>query len=191
MKMITDIIIPLIAVGLAELGDKTQLSILLLSSKTQKHLHLLLGVMLAFLIVDGTAVLIGSYAMNIIPIDYLKIASGIAFVTFGILTLRTSKAETESENKLRFKNTFISGFILIFISEWGDKTQITSGIFATQYNSILVLAGVMTALTLLSVTTIYLGKLISKKINKNTISKIAGTLFIALGIIMTASVFLS
>ena len=189
--MITDIIIPLIAVGLAELGDKTQLSILLLSSKTQKHLHLLLGVMLAFLIVDGTAVLIGSYAMNIIPIDYLKIASGIAFVTFGILTLRTSKAETESENKLRFKNTFISGFGLIFISEWGDKTQITSGLFATQYNSILVLAGVMTALTLLSITTIYLGKLISKKINKNTISKIAGIAFIAIGIVMTASVFFS
>jgi putative Ca2+/H+ antiporter (TMEM165/GDT1 family) len=81
--------------------------------------------------------------------------------------------------------------IAVGLAELGDKTQITSGIFATQYNSILVLAGVMTALTLLSVLTIYLGKLISKKINKNTISKIAGTLFIALGIIMTASVFLS
>jgi putative Ca2+/H+ antiporter (TMEM165/GDT1 family) len=187
--MITDIIIPLIAVGLAELGDKTQLSILLLSSKTQKHLHLLLGVMLAFLIVDGTAVLIGSYVMNLVPINYLKIASGIAFTIFGILILRTPK--TENESKLHFKNTFLSGFTLIFISEWGDKTQITSALFATQYNSILVLAGVMTALTLLSITTIYLGKLISKKINKNTITKIAGTAFIALGILMTASALFS
>ena len=81
--------------------------------------------------------------------------------------------------------------IAVGLAELGDKTQITSGIFVTQYNTFLVLAGVMTALSLLSVTTIYLGKLISRKINKNTISKIAGIAFIALGIIMTASVFLS
>ncbi|MBS3778067.1 MAG: TMEM165/GDT1 family protein, partial [Candidatus Thermoplasmatota archaeon] len=35
--MIEDIIVPLIAIAIAELGDKTQLSVLLLSSKTTKH----------------------------------------------------------------------------------------------------------------------------------------------------------
>jgi len=52
-NIIEDILIPLVAIAAAELGDKTQISILLLSSKTKKHLQLLLGVMLAFLIVDG------------------------------------------------------------------------------------------------------------------------------------------
>jgi len=56
-EMIEDILVPLIVTGLAEFGDKTQLSILLLSLRTKKHLYLLLGVMLAFLIVDGVAVL--------------------------------------------------------------------------------------------------------------------------------------
>lgn len=185
--MIADILIPLIAISLAELGDKTQLSILLLSSKTKKHLHLLLGVILAFLIVDGTAILLGSWIMNIIPINWLTTVSGFIFILFGVLILR--EKETTKESKLHFKNSFLSGFILIFMSEWGDKTQIASGLFATQYNSLMVLVGVMTALTLLSIIAIYLGKIISDRIDKKLITKTAGTAFILIGIIMIASQF--
>jgi len=64
--MITEILLPLAAVAVAELGDKTQLSILLLSSKTERHLRLLLGVVSAFFIVDGIAVLVGSWITNIV-----------------------------------------------------------------------------------------------------------------------------
>ena len=81
--MIADVLLPLIAVGLAELGDKTQLSILLLSSKTTKHLQLLLGVFLAFLAVDGVAVLVGSWVTDIVPINVLRIIAGSVFVIFG------------------------------------------------------------------------------------------------------------
>ena len=185
--MIADLLIPLVAISLAELGDKTQLSIILLSSKTKKHLHLLLGIMLAFLIADGAAILLGSWIMNIIPITWLKVASGTIFTVFGLLILREKEATKQS--RLQFKNSFLSGFILIFISEWGDKTQIASGLFATQYNSLMVLTGVMTALTLLSIIAIYLGKIISNKIDKKLITKIAGTAFILIGIIMIASPF--
>jgi len=76
-----DVLIPLIVIGLAEFGDKTQLSILLLSSKTRKHLHLLLGVMLAFLIVDGAAVLIGSWIINK---KVLTKIAGTLFILMGI-----------------------------------------------------------------------------------------------------------
>ena len=92
-KMTLNILIPLIMIGLAEFGDKIQLSIFLLSSKTKKHLHLLLGVMLAFLIVDGTTVLIGSWIINIVPIRFLKIFSGIIFIIFGVLILRDREVE--------------------------------------------------------------------------------------------------
>jgi len=79
--MIADALIPLIVIGLAEFGDKTQLSILLLSSKTKKHLHLLLGVMLAFLIVAGAAVLIGSWIINK---KVLTRITGTLFILMGI-----------------------------------------------------------------------------------------------------------
>jgi len=178
--MTADILIPLIMIGLAEFGDKTQLSIFLLSSKTKKHLHLLLGVMLAFLIVDGIAVLIGSWIINIMPIRLLKILSGIIFIIFGVLILRDK--EVKGESRLYSRSSFLSGFVLIFITEWGDKTQIASGIFATKYNALMVLTGAMTALALLSIMAIYLGRLISNKVDKKVITKIAGTVFILMSI---------
>lgn len=178
--MITDILIPLIMIGLAEFGDKTQLSIFLLSSKTKKHLHLLLGIMLAFLIVDGVAVLTGSWIINIVPLRLLKIFSGIIFIIFGVLILRDKAVNGES--RLYSRNSFLSGFVLIFITEWGDKTQIASGIFATKYNPVMVLIGAMTALTLLSIMAIYLGRFISSRVDKKVVTKIAGTVFILMGI---------
>lgn len=180
MIMLKDILIPLIMVGTAELGDKTQLSVLLLSSRTKKHLHLLFGVILAFLVVDGIAILAGGWITNIVPTSLIRILSGIIFIIFGVMILRSKKGEIKS--KYYSKNPFYSGFTLIFLSEWGDKTQIASGLLATTYNGLMVLMGVMIALTLISIMAIYFGKFISSKIKEKTITKIAGILFIAIGI---------
>ncbi len=178
--MIADMLVPMIAIGLAELGDKTQLSILLLSSKTARHLHLLLGVTLAFLVVDGTAVLVGSWITNVVPINVLKIVSGVVFVVFGILTVRTH--DTKEDSRLRFKSPFLSGFAFIFMMEWGDKTQIASALFAAKYDPLLVLTGTMTALTLLSAAAIYLGRIISTRIDRKALTKIAGIAFVLIGL---------
>ena len=60
--MISDILLPFITIALAELGDKTQLAVFALASKTKKHLSLLLGAILAFVIADGLAVILGAAA---------------------------------------------------------------------------------------------------------------------------------
>jgi len=59
--MMLDLLIPFFAIGLAELGDKTQLAVILLSSRTGDHLQLLIGIVLAFMIVDGVAILAGEH----------------------------------------------------------------------------------------------------------------------------------
>lgn len=115
--MLEDILIPLIAIGLAELCDKTQLSILLLSVKTKRHLDLLIGAILAFFIVDGIAILIGGQIVNFIPSSLMKIIYSSAFIIFGILSLINKKERDKS--KYYYKSPFYSGFILIFLSEWG------------------------------------------------------------------------
>ena len=180
--MVPDILIPLIVVGLAELGDKTQLSTLLLASKTDKHLHLLLGIILAFLIVDGIAILAGEWITDIAPRELIKMLSGVIFIIFGLLTLIFRNKREVTKTKYHFENPFYSGFILIFVSEWGDKTQIATGLFATQYNGLMVLTGVIIALSLLSVIAIYSGKFISDKVNRETITTIAGISFILIGV---------
>ena len=179
-KIIEDIILPLTVIALAELGDKTQISILLLSSKTKKHVQLLLGIILAFLIVDGIAIALGSWITNVIPYNVLNIVSGVVFILFGFFML-LKKEEVEESNTYD-KNIFLAGFMLIMLTEWGDKTQIAAALFSTNYNPIMVLIGTITALAILSGLAIYFGKIISEKINQKLMTKIGGIVFILLGI---------
>ena len=182
MFMLQDILIPLIVVGLAELGDKTQLAILLSASKTERHLHLFLGTILAFLIVDGIAILAGEWITNIAPGGLIKMLSGVVFIIFGLVILIFRNRREETKSKYYFENPFYSGFIMIFASEWGDKTQIAAGLFATKYSGLMVLTGVIIALSLLSIIAIYSGKFISDKVNRETLAKIAGISFILMGV---------
>jgi putative Ca2+/H+ antiporter (TMEM165/GDT1 family) len=179
--MLEDLLIPLVIVGISEFGDKTQLLILLMSSKIEKRAQFLAGIMLAFLITDGIAILIGVWITEVIPTIYLQIISGIVFILFGIFILVSKDEDVTS--KYYNKNPFVLGFVIIMISEWGDKTQIAAGLFATQYNGYFVLVGVMIALTLLSLLAIYLGKYISEKVESKTITVISGILFILIGVI--------
>lgn len=180
IEALEGVLVPLVTIALAEMGDKTQLSVLLLSSKTKEYSKLLLGVILAFLIVDGIAILLGSYITNLVPVNMLKLLSAAVFITYGILTLRNNKEEEEEDAS--FQNPFYAGFTMIFLSEWGDKTQIAAALFAVKYNPWQVLIGVMAALSLLSVIAVYLGRFIAGRIDRRLISKIAGTLFIVIGV---------
>jgi putative Ca2+/H+ antiporter (TMEM165/GDT1 family) len=179
--MLQDILIPLAVVGIAELGDKTQIAIFLLSTKTREHLRLLVGVLLAFLIVDGIAVAVGGYVTQIVPMGYIKIISGLIFIFFGIISLLSLRKEEISRE---LTNPFYSGFTIIFLSELGDKTQIAAGIFATQYHPLFVLIGVMGALSILSILALYLGKVVATKVDERTLSVLDGIIFIVIGVVI-------
>ena len=165
--MIQDILIPFLAIGVAELGDKTQLAVFCLASKTKRCLQLFLGVLLAFILADGLAVVLGSYITEIFPMEYIKIGSGIIFIAFGVFTLIN---HSKGEKKCEIKTPFASGFWLILFSEMGDKTQIASALFAARYNPVFVLVGVLSSLAVLSLMVIYLGRFVVTKINKKTVS---------------------
>ncbi len=110
----------------------------------------------------------------------LKLLFAAIFIAFGFLTLRNNNEGEEKDAS--FQNPFYAGFTMIFLSEWGDKTQIAAALFAVKYSFWQVLIGVMTALALLSVIAVYLGRFIAGRIDRRLISKIAGTLFIVIGI---------
>lgn len=187
---LNDIIIPLLAVGLAEMGDKTQLSVLLLSSRTREYAQLLAGIMLAFLLADGFAILVGSWVTSVIPLHLVKLISGAVFILFGILILRGDREE-ETESRLSPRSVFVSGFSMIFLSEWGDKTQIASALFATEYDPYMVFIGVMTALLILSVMAIYLGKFLASRIDRRLITRVAGVVFLLIGFSFMLSAVMS
>ncbi len=175
-----DIIIPFVAIALAELGDKTQVSILLLSTRTRRYGYIFLGVFCAFFIVDGIAIALGGFITSIVDVSIVKPISGIVFIIFGVYMLLNKKEEVEEKNYE--KHIFVSAFLMIFLTEWGDKTQVAAALFATQYNVWLVLFGTMVALSLLSLLAIFFGKILHKKLNPRRLKKVAGVVFIILGI---------
>jgi len=179
--MLSEFLAPFIAIGLAELGDKTQLALILLASRTNKRFQLLLGAFLGFLILDGIAIVLGSWVAATLPISIVKTASALIFIFFGILMLFSRKLE-KAQGTLSH-NPAISSFLLILFAEWGDKTQIAAGLFATQYSPLMVLAGTMSALTILSIVAVSAGGFISKRIDPKRTSTAAGLLFILFGIL--------
>lgn len=172
--------IPFLTILLAELGDKSQISVMLMATKTKRHLALLFGVLTAFLIVDGLAIFLGSYITNYIPQVYFKLVTAAVFIFFGIKSL-TEKAEDDKVAVSGGKSPFLMGFSAIMLAEWGDKTQIASAIFAADFNPLIVIAAVMSALAVLSAAAIFVGRILVKKIKRSLLSKIAGLLFISLG----------
>ncbi len=176
-----DFFAPFAAIALAELGDKSQLSIFLLSTRTKRHFLLLLGVMCGFALVDGVAIFAGAAVVKVIPAMWLTIGSGALFIVLGLLML-FQKNDDDNVEIESSKSPFILGFSAIGLAEWGDKTQFGSALFAIEYNPYLVFAGVMCALLILSVLALVAGKFLASKVKPSITKKIAGVIFVALGV---------
>lgn len=78
---------------------------------------------------------------------------------------------------------FLSTFWMIFLAELGDKTQIAILAQAMESKSLItVFLGSSLALILSSVIAIFTGSLLAKWIPMNYVGKIAGIVFIVLGV---------
>ena len=84
-------------VFLAEMGDKTQLTTITLSSTTNKPLAVFIGSSIALILATLLGALAGGSIANLIPAFMLKILSGIVFLIIGINLLAQSKKTSTSD----------------------------------------------------------------------------------------------
>ncbi len=87
-----------VAVFLAEMGDKTQLTTITLSSTTNNPLAVFLGSSIALILATLLGALAGGSIANLIPAYLLKLLSGIVFLIIGINLLSQSKKESTNES---------------------------------------------------------------------------------------------
>ena len=87
-----------ITVFLAEMGDKTQLTTITLSSTTNKPLAVFIGSSFALILATLLGALAGSSIANLIPAFLLKVISGIVFLFIGINLLAQSKSEIANDS---------------------------------------------------------------------------------------------
>ena len=87
-----------VTVFLAEMGDKTQLTTITLSSTTNKPLAVFFGSSLALILATILGALAGGSIANLIPAFLLKLLSGTVFLILGINLLLQSKQEISNDS---------------------------------------------------------------------------------------------
>lgn len=184
-----------VLVGLAELGDKTQLAALMLVSRYKKPARVLLGVLLAFIVADGLAVFFGSALLTaFLPMEKIRLAASAIFVLIGIsLLLEKRQEEKGPNNKLgnAMMGPIMSAFLITVMAEMGDKTQLSAAVLSARYGSPLsVLAGLLLGVALVNGSAIFAWNAISRHVEKNMhlVKKLFGLVFILAGVLSAVMV---
>jgi len=177
-------------VFLAELGDKTQLAIITLCSKYDWR-SIFCGAMLAFAAVDGVSILIGKAISELIPILWVQLAAGLLFIVIGIYILLKKEERNEGFLFKEGRSAFISSFILVSLTEVGDKTQLAVILLAAQHQQVLmVFLGVILAFLAVTILAIVIGKGFVYVIPRNWLKFVASAMFIGFGILYLVQLFL-
>ena len=126
----------LLFIALAEMGDKTQL--VALAFATRYKARVVLGaIFVATLLVHLFSVAIGEVLGVMIPTFWLTLAAGIAFIGFGVWTLRGDTLDDDHVSKARRFGPFVTVAIAFFLAELGDKTMLATVTLASQFQEAL------------------------------------------------------
>ena len=68
-----------------ELGDKTQIASIALATQFSSPLIVFIGIMLAFILVTGVGVILGSKFISLLPMRYLRVGTAVLFILFGVI----------------------------------------------------------------------------------------------------------
>lgn len=117
----------LFTVFIAEMGDKTQLMLIAMTSK-YKIRHICIGTALAILVLNGLAVIAGGLLNEFLKANLwiVKIVAAAAFLYFSITSLKKEDDEEEEAGSSKFNFAPVAVFCTFFVAELGDKTQLTA-----------------------------------------------------------------
>ena len=174
---------------LAELGDKTQLTAMALALRYPWK-RIFIGIAAAFTVLNIAAVLVGRVLFMVLPMFWVTLVSALLFLYFGYSTLRHACDNDDDDGPAPTASDAIrTAFIMIFMAELGDKTQlVTASQAAVHSKSWLGMGEVFVASTLalwsVSLIGIFAGKQLIKVIPLCWIHRAAGGMFLVFGLLM-------
>lgn len=173
-------------IALAEFGDKSQLVCMTLAAR-HRGLPVVLGAIAAFAILNLLAVLFGAVVAAWLPTWLVTLAVAVLFAAFGISALRYSEEE-EDENieEKPGHGIFATTFLLIFLAEFGDKTQIAVAGLGGTANSAAVWTGATLALACTSLLGVFAGRKLLHRLPLLWIHRVSGAFFLLLAVLAIA-----
>jgi putative Ca2+/H+ antiporter (TMEM165/GDT1 family) len=172
-------------VALAEMGDKTQLLALLLAARFRKPIPILLAILLATLLNHGISAVLGQWITTVLSPDVLLWIVSLGFIAMALWMLVPDQLddETDSINKWQKFGVFGATFVLFFLAEIGDKTQVATIALAARFDSIFwVMAGTTVGMMIANAPAVFIGDKLADKLPISLIHKIGASIFLLIGI---------
>jgi Ca2+/H+ antiporter, TMEM165/GDT1 family len=192
----------LILITSAELGDKSFFITILLSMRHPRG-WVFSGTVLALALMTVLSVLAGRLFGSVNP-TYLRYAEVSIFLGFGCKllyrgwrmslherdeALAVARAEIEQPQEAQLATQskawkiLVETVTLIFLAEWGDRTQFATIALATNHNRIGVTMGAILAHTICAAIAVFAGKSIAGGISEKLVNLVGGGLFIVFAMI--------
>ncbi|HLO60475.1 MAG TPA: TMEM165/GDT1 family protein [Bacteroidales bacterium] len=186
--------IAMVAVVLAEMGDKTQLLAMAFACRYRWQ-TVLWAVLAATLVNHLMAVVVGNMITQVIPMVWIKLAAAASFILFALWTIRGDKLDKDKKEKGR--SPFWTVAIAFFIAEMGDKTQLMTislaadqaikiggtGLVARIYQIVPVWMGTTTGMIIADAVGIIAGRVLHKRLPDRFIKWLAASCFAIFGFI--------
>lgn len=167
---------------LAEMGDKTQLVAMTLATR-HRAWQVALGACAAFLFLNLLAVLLGEVLFRYVPERLVLGLAGVLFLAFAWNAWRSADDDEEATGESA-RNAILSSFLLIFVAELGDKTQLAMiALAASTGHPWSVFAGGTLALWSVSLIGVFLGATVLSRVPKHWMHRAAAVLFAVFGIV--------
>ncbi len=169
-------------IALAEIGDKSQLVCMTLAAR-HRGLPVVLGAVAAFAILNLLAVLFGAAIAAWLPEWLVTAAVAVLFAVFGISSLRFEEENTEDIKEKPGRGIFATTFLMIFLAEFGDKTQIAVAGLGSTADATATWVGATLALTCTSILGVVAGRRWLNRLPLHWIHRISGVFFLLLALL--------
>ncbi len=168
-------------VFVAELPDKTMIATLIMGSRYRPVL-VWLGATLAFAIHATIAVAIGQI-LQLLPHRWIEAVTTLLFAAGAVYLLVVPEKEEEDKGEEEVDvagvglKTVTTAFVVIFIGEFGDLTQILTANLAAKYHEpISVFVGAFAALTTVAALGAFIGRGLLRYLPLAVIRRVGGVL---------------
>jgi putative Ca2+/H+ antiporter (TMEM165/GDT1 family) len=172
-------------VALAEMGDKTQLLALLLAARYRQPLPILFAILLATLFNHALAAALGTWLAEWLEADVLRWILAISFIAMAGWMLIPDTLDDDENSISRWQRFGVFGatFVLFFLAEIGDKTQIATVALAARFDSlVMVLAGTTLGMMIANAPAVFIGDRMAGRLPITLIHRIAALIFLVIGI---------
>ncbi|KAF3888710.1 MULTISPECIES: TMEM165/GDT1 family protein [Nostocales] len=200
--MLTAFTAGLLLITVSELGDKTFFIAVILSMKHSRRL-VFAGAIAALAAMTVLSVVVGQ-AVSLLPKSFIHHAEIALFFGFGVKLLydgyrmqastcstevveeakaAVEVADRQSMKKNNYLGVILQTFVLTFMAEWGDRTQIATIALAAGNNPIGVTTGAILGHAICAAIAVIGGRMIAGRISERTVTLVGGFLFLLFGVL--------